>query len=294
LVVLSRWARDERRYRKQRTQAQNEITIALHSVAQAYARPFLPPSVALPMTDTNQSQLVGAIASEGYFALQAKSTLELLGGHGSIADWDHFARSFFELEVDNYMADRGRYRRRRHASFFVEGSHVERERHRPHYQGLDYNPVNGGIERWYTPINDAIEHGATLRAILDWCARTFDAVRGGTMRWNVEVHQFRIEASSATKGQPTPEGMHRDGVDYVLVLLVARHNIASGTTIIGDQDGNARGSFTLIEPFDAMMLDDHRVYHGVTAIEPLDPSAAAYRDVLVVTFRAVPGANASA
>ena len=95
---------------------------------------------------------------------------------------------------------------------------------------------------------------------------------------------------------PTPEGVHRDGVDYVLVLLVGRENIAQGETTIhaGDdrdaervalQNGRALGSFTLAEPFDAALVDDHRVAHGVTPVEPIDPAAPAHRDVLVVTFR---------
>ncbi|MGH8106424.1 MAG: 2OG-Fe dioxygenase family protein, partial [Arenimonas sp.] len=104
-------------------------------------------------------------------------------------------------------------------------------------------------------------------------------------RWKVEVHQFRIEASVDAPGLPTPEGMHRDGVDYVLVLLVKRSNIASGTTMIGSLDGSLSSSFTLIEPFDAALVDDARACHGVTPVEPLLLSMPAYRDVLVVTFR---------
>jgi hypothetical protein len=104
-------------------------------------------------------------------------------------------------------------------------------------------------------------------------------------QWLVEVHQFRIEASVDAPGLPTPEGMHRDGVDYVLVLLVKRSNIASGTTMIGSLDGSLSSSFTLTEPFDAALVDDTRAYHGVTAVQPLDSSLPAYRDVLVVTFR---------
>ena len=79
--------------------------------------------------------------------------------------------------------------------------------------------------------------------------------------------------------------MHRDGVDYVLVLLICRENIASGTTTIHGPDGRSLGSFTLTEPFDAVLVDDHRVYHGVTPVTPLDPALPACRDVLVVTFR---------
>ena len=105
------------------------------------------------------------------------------------------------------------------------------------------------------------------------------------MRWHVEVHQFRIEARSGETGQPTPEGMHRDGVDYVLVLLVNRRNIASGVTSVHDLAGADAGQFTLTEPLDAALVDDARVMHGVTPVEPLDPAQPGYRDVLVVTFR---------
>ena len=49
--------------------------------------------------------------------------------------------------------------------------------------------------------------------------------------------------------------MHRDGVDYVLVLLVNRVNIASGMTSVHDLTGKALGQFTLTAPFDAALVD---------------------------------------
>lgn len=100
----------------------------------------------------------------------------------------------------------------------------------------------------------------------------------------MEVHQFRIEAQRDEKAQPTPEGVHRDGVDYVLVLLVNRQNISSGTTTVYRFNGDELGSFTLAAPLDAALLDDSRVAHGVTPIEPVDLGRPAYRDVLVVTW----------
>jgi hypothetical protein len=82
--------------------------------------------------------------------------------------------------------------------------------------------------------------------------------------------------------------MHRDGVDHVLVLLVHRENIVSGTTTIHGLDHEPLGSFTLTAPLDAALVEDARVFHGVTAVAPLDPEAPAYRDVLVVTFKRAP------
>ena len=103
--------------------------------------------------------------------------------------------------------------------------------------------------------------------------------------WHIEVHQFRIEARPGQIGKPTPEGMHRDGVDWVLVLMVRRENIASGETTIYDLMKRPLGSFTLTAPLDTALVDDSRVYHGVTSVVAIEPAQPAYRDVLVVTFR---------
>lgn len=43
----------------------------------------------------------------------------------------------------------------------------------------------------------------------------------GAQPWYVEAHAFRIDTSDGI-GRPTPEGAHRDGVDFVAVLLVGR------------------------------------------------------------------------
>ena len=65
--------------------------------------------------------------------------------------------------------------------------------------------------------------------------------------------------------------MHRDGVDYVLVLLVGRRNVQSGVTSIRGTEGRDLGSFTLTEPCDAAWVDDHRVTHGVTPVSANRP-----------------------
>ena len=211
----------------------------------------------------------------------------LLARFGTLDDWEAFAASWNALAIDGYMADGGRYRRRRHAVFAAHpGSRIEPEPHQPHYQALEYNPVHGGIARWFEPITPAVTAGATLQTVLGFCRELFEALAGGVRAWRIEVHQFRIEARAGEAGRPTPEGLHRDGVDYVLVLLINRRNIASGTTSIYALDGRTLGQFTLTDAFDAALVDDSRVAHGVTPVEALDPAQPAYRDVLVVTFKA--------
>jgi hypothetical protein len=231
--------------------------------------------------------LAEAIAGSGYAFVRGAEMRPLLERAGALADWPAFAQSWEDMPLDTYMADGGRYRRRRHAVFgAAPGGAIERKPHQAHYQSLDYNPLHGGLERWFEPVRDDIATGPSLATILAFSRALFERRAPAIRAWHIEAHQFRIEARPSEAGKPTPEGLHRDGVDYVLVLLIRRQNIKSGTTTIHGLDRHLLGSFTLTDPFDAALVNDARVYHGVTPVEPLDPHEPAYRDVLVVTFKA--------
>ncbi|MBA2077483.1 2OG-Fe dioxygenase family protein [Rhodanobacter sp. PCA2] len=227
-----------------------------------------------------------ALRRDGYAFVTADAMRGLLDA-GTLTDWPAFAASWNDLGDDAYLAARGRRRRRRHAVFAADaGGAIRREPHQPHYQSVAYNPLQGGIERWFEPVQPAIAESASLRRILGFCRDGFGALAPDVRQWRIEVHQFRIEARADEAGEPTPEGVHRDGVDYVLVLLVDRENIERGTTTIHAPDGHELGQFTLVNAFDAALVDDHRVAHGVTPVAPRDPALPAHRDVLVVTFKA--------
>ena len=232
-----------------------------------------------------QELLARAIWADGYRFVRAADMRILLEQAGELTDWPEFATSWNDLGPDTYMADGGRYRKRRHAVFTVTASEIVRQPAQPHFQSRDYNPLNGGIERWFEAVTEPVGSGTSLAAILRFCRNLFGMASPASNAWHVEMHQFRIEARPGEAGLPTPEGLHRDGVDYVLVLLVNRTNIVSGMTSIHDLAGAELGEFTLTEPLDAALVDDARVLHGVTPVEPLDPASPGYRDVLVVTFR---------
>jgi len=235
----------------------------------------------------NLQPIAESLKRDGFAFVEAAAMERALGAAG-LADWESFAKSWNDLGIDAYMADGGRYRRRRYAAFAASRDDLARKPHQPHYQSRDYNPLNGGVERWFAPVADAIGAHPAMRSILRTCVDLFDSLTPQDARppvWHVEVHQFRIEAHACMQGHPTPEGLHQDGVDWVLVLLVARENVASGMTSIHDLAKRNIGNYTLTQPFDAAVVDDSRVYHGVTPVAPLDPARPAHRDVLVVTFR---------
>ena len=222
------------------------------------------------------------------FALRRSEATRLIFSSGALTEWSAFASSWDQLGLDTYMTDGGRYRRRRFAAFRVSAGELTRKPHQPHYQSRDYNPLHGGVERWFPPVSDDVVANRFCREIIAICATIFEAScsdgEEGTS-WHMEMHQFRIEAVKGRAGSPTPEGPHRDGVDFVCVLLVARHSVAEGVTQIFDAAGRSLGEFTLTDPLDTVFLDDRRVFHGVTPIGVTEPQTMGWRDVLVLTFR---------
>jgi hypothetical protein len=222
------------------------------------------------------------------FAFRAGGDMRSLLRAPGLDDWSSFASSWEDLGLDLYMADGGRYRRRRFAAFSMVGDLITRKPHQPHHQSRDYNPLNGGLQRWFEPVLEVVATHGLAQRLLSVCARIFGCLTSTSdqaTRWHVEMHQFRIEAIAGQAALPTPEGAHRDGVDWVCVMLVNRRNVSSGITHIYDSNGGSLRQFTLIDPLDTVFVDDTRVRHGVTPIEPLDPRMKAFRDVLILTYR---------
>src|SRR5437868_6430965 len=163
------------------------------------------------MASTN-AELSATVRREGFAFVQGQAMREMLARFGSLADWPTFAATWNQLELDAYMADGGRYRRRRHAVFSASrDGRIVRAPHQPHFQTLDYNPLHGGIARWFEPIEPGVGAGPTLTAVLACCRALFGSLAPDVDQWHVEVHQFRIEARAGEQGRPTPEGLHRDG-----------------------------------------------------------------------------------
>ena len=157
---------------------------------------------------------------------------------GSLADWAAFAASWNDLALDTYLPDGHRYRRRRHSTFSARAGErgFSIEPHRPHYQGREYNKLVGGIERWFEPIHPGVYAGDTFSSVVMAGLALYGKLKPD-VDWHIEAHQFRIEARPGAAGLPTPEGVHRDGVDFVTVMLVDRVNIRSGTTTMHSPDG---------------------------------------------------------
>jgi hypothetical protein len=236
----------------------------------------------LPYTDP--TRVADALRGDGYALLRPLDVATLAGCPldelmALAPSWDH-------LELDNYLKDGGRYRRRRHSCFVDDGAALTQSPHRAHWQPVEYNALHGGMHRLFVPIEPATvaqpAWGRLLRALGNVCTQA-RGPQSAPPAWYVEAHQFRIDTADGI-GRPTPEGAHRDGVDFVAVILIGRESIKGGETRVFEADGPKGQRFTMTEPWTLLLLDDAAVIHESTPIQPLGEHG--HRDTLVLTWRA--------
>ena len=202
-------------------------------------------------------------------------------------EWAALVASWNDLPPDAHLKDGGNYRKRRHSCFIQDlpGGPLAQTPHRAHWQPTDYNALHGGFERWFDPVAPAVAQASAWTTLLAELGRLFAQVRP-VARWFIEAHQFRIDTAGGV-GRPTPEGAHRDGVDFVVVMLVSRHGVKGGETRVFDANGPQGLRFVMQEPLTTLLLDDARVIHETTPILPQQAgSVDGHRDTLVLTYRA--------
>ena len=240
------------------------------------------PAAVLAPPFTDREHLAAAVRDRGYAVLSPDAVAAWSGA--PLAALDALRPDWESLPADQYLKDGGHYRRRRHSCFVVSPAGVEQSTHRAHWQSVEYNALHGGMQRWFEPMPDASVAREAWRALLRALAVTCTALRPAVARWFVEAHQFRIDTTEGI-GRPTPEGAHRDGVDFVAVLLVARVGVKGGETRVFEADGPRGERFTLTAPWTLVLLDDARVIHESTPIQPTGEGSG-HRDTLVITLRA--------
>ncbi len=214
------------------------------------------------------------LAPEGLCALAGVTIDELDALH---ADWE-------ELPPDEHLKDGGHYRRRRHACFTSGAEGLTRAPHRAHFQPIEYNALHGGMERWFEPIRPASLQRPAWAALLRTLGGVSSSLHPEVGRWFIEAHALRIDTTDGI-GRPTPEGAHRDGVDVVAVLFMGRRGVKGGETRLFEADGPNGTRFTMSRPYTLLLLDDRRVIHESTPIQPLVVGEPGHRDTLVVTLR---------
>lgn len=226
------------------------------------------------------------LSSQGYSILQHKDGSNALWQEklqSLSSELSEFQQSWEGLPADNFLNDGGHYRYRRYSVFsWQDNQPLALLPHEPHYQSTYRNAMNGGIYRDFSAFKDSTLKNPVLPHIINWCVSIINVDK--EKDWRIQAHQFRIETNNRESGKPTPEGIHKDGADFIFIMLLERNNITGGVSHIYDADKHLQFSAVLEALGDCVVLDDRKVWHGVSEIHALDTSKTGYRDVLVLTF----------
>jgi hypothetical protein len=186
---------------------------------------------------------------------------------------------FETLPFDNFTGGRQRYRRfSQYRMSFDDATgswQLELLPHRPFLQPKMVNGFVGGVPRPFEPlrIDPAPQIDAGAKALgLD-----------RTKTWQINVHQCRVISNAEVEGVSVPEGPHRDGHEYGMLAVFARHNITGGINQLVPTGGGEPFFEVTLQPNQALVYVDGAMWHNATDIVAGDGSGG-HRDLWIIAI----------
>ncbi len=183
---------------------------------------------------------------------------------------------FFEnLPIDPYV--KGKYRSRRLSRFRVSEDKLVKLPHGYLLQSREYNPLLGGVKREFAELDNALIEleifNNLIFAFYDSCKLHPEA--------EIDVHQIRTTCSPNNLGNPAPEGIHRDGSDFIGIFSAGRDNIQGGETHLYTAKKEKPVFNKVLQPGEIILVNEHQFLHFTTPIKPQNPGLGS-RDVFVI------------
>src|SRR5215469_4889116 len=186
---------------------------------------------------------------------------------------EQFLESFARLPPDVYAPTANRFRR--FSQFRLSYKHdrwsLNRLPHRPLIQARAYNQVAGNLARHFEPLecDPSLFVDSILRAAkLDTC-----------VDWHLDVNQYRVIANEHAPGICVPEGIHRDGHQFVKIMVFRRQRISGAELTLYPLDADEPFFTRIIEEGQAIVIDDTRMRHYATDISAIARQGG-YRDYI--------------
>ena len=144
----------------------------------------------------------------------------------------------------------------------------------------EYNDFQGNVERKFENVDETVLDGQGMRELI-YKFRMINKLPVGTP---IDIHQMRI-ITLYNETPVSPEGVHRDGYDFIAMIGIARDNIKGGHLLVyTEQDGDHFMSIPL-NAGQMVTLDDTKLWHNASDIQTVDKTKNGYMDAFIVTAK---------
>lgn len=98
----------------------------------------------------------------------------------------------------------------------------------------------------------------------------------------VNCHLIRTHAVGDTEGVPVPEGVHQDGVNFLVIGSVSRKDITGGVSYVYESEDGDPIYETTLTPGQAIIIDDTELFHMASPITAINGEG--HRDMILMGF----------
>jgi len=191
-------------------------------------------------------------------------------------DAEALAVSFEHLPVDEYL--RSGTRRRRYSWFAGTPDNLMKLPHKVFYQTEKYEG-RPDIHREFDEIDASVYKHSSFQNIVECYVQVTGINLANTP---VEVHQLRVSCGDGFDGNPSPEGVHRDGCHYLGVFVVGRTGVIGGETSVHENKTDGPIYSAVLSPGQFLFVDDEKLMHHALPMTA-DVGTVAHWDIFVLT-----------
>jgi hypothetical protein len=223
------------------------------------------------------------MGSEAGGAVLEESQNECFAEHGyflsQLDGLESLRSSYQRLPKDPYVD--GDFRYRRLSRFIAPEQKLRALPHREFLQTDSYNHLLGNIRREYDELEASVAMSDAFIHMLSEIKKGLNLDLSSSV---LGVHQIRIVAQKNSSGHPAPEGIHKDGFDYIAIICMDRFHVSGGVTELYEDPNGSPIFSKVLRPGEILFCNDRSRFHFTGPLEPMGTEFG-HRDVFVVTIK---------
>ena len=193
-----------------------------------------------------------------------------------------FKLSYNNLKIDTYIENNDPPKRLRkfaryYATINTKYSDIEYDDNTIYNQTVDDNRNN---TRVFSPIDKEFIYSNFILNLLNYSINNIKYFVPDIKKIQLDVHQVRNIIYPNSYSTNSPEGVHRDGCDFIIsAFVVNKINIKGGTSIIKNYDKTDH-KYIILNNGEGIFQEDRELWHYITPFECDNHHYLGYRDII--------------